>query len=670
MIEINLDMEDEVQSSFKVKENDDRVLRIKVYNSGVPYNLVGHNVQLSGVNPEGGAVIQSNNIVITDNTATITLDPNFTIVPGIVNMEATFIKNNKQITTFTFKMIVRQRVLTGANLKPELVIDSIEMLTDLIEESKLIFESGGAVTKAELDNKLALKVDKSDSRLETNDKSVIGAINEINAKSGGIVTVTEGNVNQPFTDSKASKYSIDNPIVNTSFENYNEATYGIFKAYVTDNIVNLNGVVNKITNGYHNDEPVIAYLYPELAPGIIPVANSVSMDSTWRDIKPQLLMIGSLAQLHIDSDVYIASGFLNKFLNINMNYAIDKFKIPQFLSSGFQEKINIVNGLSGSKFVYCGDLHCNPQQRQGKDNKHIYYPRAINYLGDKINSFANFVCGDVIDDTNSTTKFEGLKRLRSMRRLLSYKTLCIRGNHDGNGIIDDSSGAKFIHADEYRIEMLDGKSNIIKGPAGKACYYVDDVEQNIRYVCLDGCDAPKSKNPSYTYVLSQVQLTWLNKVLTATPNGYHVVFLMHQSLLPQSELPDLYDLYVNNANLAKGMIEAFNNKTTFTGATTGEFAASISVDYRELDASIKVVGFFSGHYHYDYAKRINGIWHIGIDSAYTEAPYNITIPEASDNARAAGTITEVVFDLVNVNTSSRKVDLIRAGAGNNRSYTY
>lgn len=166
MNEILLDLDDESSSVIKVKENDNRQIRLVIYKSGVPYDLTGHSVQLNGSNKLGGGIVQTNGIAISKNTATITMSQDFTRVPGEVYMDATILKAGQQLTTFTFKMVVKKSVLTGANMKPELVIDVLEVLTGLIDESKRIFDAGGAVTKsyfdAQLDDIEQKKADKSE----------------------------------------------------------------------------------------------------------------------------------------------------------------------------------------------------------------------------------------------------------------------------------------------------------------------------------------------------------------------------------------------------------------------------------------------------------------------------------------------------------------------------
>lgn len=246
MNEILLDLDDESSSVIKVKENDNRQIKLVIYKSGVPYDLTGHSIQLNGSNKLGGGIVQTNGIAISKNTATITMSQDFTRVPGEVYMDATILKTGQQLTTFTFKMMVKKSVLTGANMKPELVIDVLEVLTGLIDESKRIFDAGGAVTKsyfdAQLDNIVQEELPKKANSNEVRRNNVQIIMSDLgqdvkNAMTGGSVAIVGNNVvaNENIVQKSIKHNKVDFLEVDENLFNKETVLYG----YYVDTVGNL-----------------------------------------------------------------------------------------------------------------------------------------------------------------------------------------------------------------------------------------------------------------------------------------------------------------------------------------------------------------------------------------------------------------------------------------------
>lgn len=157
MYNIALDLERETYLLNKAKECDDRQLSLDIFSDGVAYDLTGATIIVKGKNAIGGGITQTENITINNNNVIIELNRDFTRTPGTVSLEATIIKNGKQITTFTFNLIVKESVLTEADLEPTLVVDTIEVLENKIleavkvkEETEELIQTGGAATKGDV----------------------------------------------------------------------------------------------------------------------------------------------------------------------------------------------------------------------------------------------------------------------------------------------------------------------------------------------------------------------------------------------------------------------------------------------------------------------------------------------------------------------------------------
>lgn len=124
---------------IEVKQGDTKELEIEIYKSNRIFDITGFDITINGLNQNGDGIVQTTDVIIDrDNGFKVTLGSIFTNVPGDVRLEAMMTKGDIRVTTFTFKMTVLKGLLQGANLKPTLVIDNIEILTNLIAEAKSI----------------------------------------------------------------------------------------------------------------------------------------------------------------------------------------------------------------------------------------------------------------------------------------------------------------------------------------------------------------------------------------------------------------------------------------------------------------------------------------------------------------------------------------------------
>ena len=118
----------------------------------------------------------------------------------------------------------------------------------------------------------------------------------------------------------------------------------------------------------------------------------------------------------------------------------------------------------------------------------------------------------------------------------------------------------------------------------------------------------------------------------------------------------------------KGIVEAFNNRTVYSGNYIGEEdwqTTKISVDYE--NAYGEIIAFFQGHNHtdatYDY---FDGIPCINITTA--GAYWAVRDEDAEE--RVKGTSSEFSVDVVVIDRENRKIYLTRLGAGKDRVFDY
>lgn len=295
----------------------------------------------------------------------------------------------------------------------------------------------------------------------------------------------------------------------------------------------------------------------------------------------------------------------------------------------------------------------------------------MRYLSQKCGIGLTVCLGDIIADSPNS-RDDGLSRLRNGIDNLNASAdrfLITQGNHDTNVQINDSSGS--ISADRiiYDKEWILHTSNrlltqpkIVFDDLGKAFYY-DDTILKIRFISLDSFE-------DKTYTINNGKLTslhlgrttnrqieWLkNTALSNIPDGYSVITFSHLSpidpkVLVDGEWKNLNAGKMGNAdNVAIALREFINNG----GDYICHLAGHLHHDFITIDDNIVNVNVLNDGIHWREASYFGGY-----ASAVGDSPIKIN-----------GTVNECAFDVVIVNKTTRHVDLIRIGAGDNRSFDY
>lgn len=137
IITLDIDNNSSIRSTIEVKQDDTKDITLLLYKNNREFDITGFDVTINGLNSNGDGIVQTTGIAISNgNHIDVVLSNKFTLVPGEVKLEAVLTKEDVRITTFTFKMTVLKGLLKNANMKPTLVIDNIELLTNLIAEAK------------------------------------------------------------------------------------------------------------------------------------------------------------------------------------------------------------------------------------------------------------------------------------------------------------------------------------------------------------------------------------------------------------------------------------------------------------------------------------------------------------------------------------------------------
>ena len=213
--------------------------------------------------------------------------------------------------------------------------------------------------------------------------------------------------------------------------------------------------------------------------------------------------------------------------------------------------------------------------------------------------------------------------------------------------------------------------DIHENPDDKMGYYYYDVPgKKMRVVMLNAQDIPDVLDTDgyikYQAInvagYRQQQVTWLYNTLKSMPADYTVAIYQHYGFGYRYTTNMAYVPY--NYELVDGIINSFVLGTKFSGSYTAnsDFKASISTDFTGQKGKLAFLAH--GHFHRDkLTKDSNGINNYSIGCS-------VSRPKKEQGDRPLGVLQEDLWDVVVTNTATRHVDLIRFGAGDDRSFDY
>lgn len=366
---------------------------------------------------------------------------------------------------------------------------------------------------------------------------------------------------------------------------------------------------------------------------------------------------------YIDDDLMLTKHTL--YSSLLLNYNIPNYWIGTIQKKEKQIKDIIINATKNNETI---NLFFTSTDNHYPINNYVSAD-LMSYLSEKCGISMSLCLGDLI--TDSTIGHEdGLNRLQdAMAQLqrMSNVLLITQGNHDNNCGIKDSKGKlnseRIIYDSEWVLHTSNKLdiNNINFYSNGKAFYY-DDKLQKIRFISIDSFE-----NKSYTindgnvdnFNLGQPsddQINWIRDVaLNNIPNNYSVVSFSHLSLIP---------IYANNGTTDVNLnVGGMGNSTSIT---------KVFKDFKANGG--EYIGHFSGHVHHDFMNNQAGFYCIQTlndGTHWRKASYfagNEFVGDAPK--KIAGTTNECAFDVVVINRTTHKVNLIRIGAGEDREFTY
>lgn len=282
------------------------------------------------------------------------------------------------------------------------------------------------------------------------------------------------------------------------------------------------------------------------------------------------------------------------------------------------------------------------------------------------------------DNLNEAVKATRVSRGAALRAKLNGITYFpVIGNHDDNTIYDVSylhaaTSTNYLDGDELYAELVNnvGALGAIEDTDNKkSYYYYDDTISKVRFVFVNSIDIPYilddgllRYNGQWKYGFSDAQLNFIANALLFQESGWSAILIGH---IP----PCINDFRsaeqeMANRQVLMGIMQAYKSGTTYVSTPTeGDFAQSVTVDYTTQGPG-ELIGFLHGHTHVDDVHEYDGIKYISTANAKFQQTYTLA-PE-----RVAGTASEILFDIITIDTNTKEIIFTRVGAGKDRVYLY
>lgn len=287
----------------------------------------------------------------------------------------------------------------------------------------------------------------------------------------------------------------------------------------------------------------------------------------------------------------------------------DYYEDDDYLSNKIA-RINQLGKVGDDVFVFITDIHWELNAKHS--------PALIKTLNDKCAIHKVFNGGDVADASN-------LDVYKKYRKSVDGRTYHATGNHDW---FSPADGKDLYYG-------MDSANNDQIGNPFKHYWFVDNVQQKIRYITLN-CFDRAAGSTTLTVGYDNDQISWFENTALDLPSGdWDVIVFTH--FIKTTTIP------VDGGSDICTAIDAFNADSSHTG---------------------KILAVFQGHTHWD------GIYHTtgGVPVITTTCDKwdlsneTDTIPAAGIAFREQGTIKEQAFDVVILNRALSKFTLIRIGA--------
>ena len=364
----------------------------------------------------------------------------------------------------------------------------------------------------------------------------------------------------------------------------------------------------------------------------------------------------------------------------------EKYDLPDYWRDEVDDTINKIKAIQSKKgddllcFGWCSDMHIYPKGTECEK----YIGSVAATVMDECNVPLFLMTGDMLTADSGITKETAVTAYQKAWDYLSpigqNKVMAIKGNHDA-WFGKDGNGIYYVYGlppEEVNHLLFDPQLQDPRRVFGEdsSYFYLDYELQKTRFICLNSHWAEYELNSDGTAKYSmqkaagfgQEQLDWLIEKALNVEAGYSVVIALH--VPPTAKTNQSYAYDIREYNVFRGIIEAYCNKSSYSGSYThsvkgdylqeGEWAdVSVECDFNNYNG--KLLAIFCGHGHYD--QVVTGDLQVPIVciTSAINTPY-----DTPASVRKVGTSNETVMDFVCIDKKTGEIDLIRCGYGSDR----
>jgi len=385
---------------------------------------------------------------------------------------------------------------------------------------------------------------------------------------------------------------------------------------------------------------------------------------------------------------FVPEGLQAPYITINQEITYGEgdgwVKVKDYLpTSWYEEVVKTVADVQAVKansngnlvqFIFNSDIHL------GADGSNQPYLKDIGKASAGVMQACNIAffmnTGDTTTQSSGFTLADMQPNMDAALKLLEpipqSNILLTVGNHDG------ATGSKVVDGETvYYCYQLNNKQREDvyfswqqKDPERHFAqdgtyFYLDDPETQTRFIMAnsfwelydgdeDGFARGRQNSFFHNPIFGQAQFDWLVDEALVVPEGYSVIIGTHNATASR------------DSELFKGILDAYANKTTYSGfyEGVGEWqSSSVSADFSQ--AKGELIAIFQGHNHKD-----------EIDTTTFAVPC-ITITTAGADVRdepkeerVYNAYTSTAMNVVTIDKDTRTIYLHRLGVGKDRQVTY
>ena len=277
----------------------------------------------------------------------------------------------------------------------------------------------------------------------------------------------------------------------------------------------------------------------------------------------------------------------------------------------------LIIGNKIAEFFFITDIHWNGNAKKS--------PMLINALSKDV-GINNVLCGGDVIFTHDTTQLGAVNELQDFYKQFApnVRLFSTIGNHDLNSN-NNSDSSTYLTANQlYPLMMSNEESYTDTGATPYVTVY-DNESQKVRYI--------QFYHPDTVPIPQDAQTTVINAI-KEKGTDWTVVIMCH--------------VYWSTGNAVDTYINAFAKQLAEINAS-GSYAT--------------IAALLVGHMHYDSSVVVD-------DGLLVIATICDIYRQSSGATMTVGTDTEQAFDVVQIDTTAKKIYMTRVGAGSDREFSY